>query len=70
MSKSLLAELSDRALADLLAPPKRKPAPSVIALTWCPTCRGWMREGSAARGACVDCDTPTPNGPSRSPSRP
>ncbi len=59
MTRSLLAPLSHRQIAQLLAAdvPRVVPESSVVLLRWCPVCQAWMREGSAEAGRCVDCGT-------------
>lgn len=60
--RSLLAPISNAELADLLTPvvPPMARAPNVVTLRWCPTCAGYMLEGSVALGQCVTCGTPRP----------
>lgn len=56
----LLSKLSTRQLADLLAPIRVSSyaGGSEVLLRWCDYCSGYMREGSAEAGCCVDCGSP------------
>lgn len=57
--RSLLARIPNAEFRELMAAPPLTidRDPPLVLLRWCTVCVGWMREGSAAIGRCVDCGT-------------
>ena len=60
--RSLLAPLSDPDYEALMTEtkPTAKREPNTVKLVRCPTCKQFMREGSAELGRCIDCGHPRP----------